>query len=194
MAARLSAESPSRNAATRAGRGSCSTRSNGLARRAMVVLLRKRERSLIEIAARQSGGKRHFAHGILERNARQRLAQQRFGVISARLLLRGRWRDDEHDLTAQFAPCSISSRQRFEVAAPHFFVQLGKFAAQCGFTRSKSGGKVGECRCDPRSGFKKHQRGRNAGKLSDARSPGCLFGRQKAREKELIGRQAGDRE
>ena len=57
----------------------------GLARRAMTAFLRQRERALIERAARQAGDVGHFADGFFERDAVQRLTQQRVCIVGAGL-------------------------------------------------------------------------------------------------------------
>src|SRR5580658_7888083 len=84
MAARLSADRPSRNAATRSGRGPGLAGPSGSARRAitgvLTFVLGQRQRALIELPPRQAGGLGHFADGVLERNTGQRLAQHGVGV------------------------------------------------------------------------------------------------------------------
>src|ERR1700722_14041475 len=85
MAARLSAERPSRNALTRSGRGAGFS---GSARRAMAGFLcvfGERERALINLAPRQTGRVGHFGHRVFDRNAAERLAQQDFGIGDAQL-------------------------------------------------------------------------------------------------------------
>ena len=104
---------------------------------------------------------------------------------------RRRRADDENDLAARFA-AGVFLRQRRELAAPDFLVDFGKLAAKRGLARAKPGREIGERCRDPRPGLEQHQARWDAGEFGDARAPGGLFGRQKAREKELIGGQAGD--
>src|SRR5271154_7317615 len=111
-AARLSAEMPSWNALTRSGRGSGRgvRGAPGLARRTMFFFLAgflprlfgERERALVNVPARQAGRLRHFADGVFERHARERLAQHGFGVAETRPFRRLRRRDDDNDFTARF--------------------------------------------------------------------------------------------
>ena len=119
----------------------------------MVLLLRERECALIEVAAGKPGRKRDFAHRILERNPREGLSQQCIGVIGARLLQRGWWRDDQNDFTARFAGLRQALCQGNEIAATNFLVQLGELAAQRHLARPQRFRKISESCRDARSGF-----------------------------------------
>src|ERR1700722_13904872 len=148
MAARLSAERPSRNAATRSRLGAglarfCGTVLRGSALRATVGFFRQRERALVKRTARKAGGGGDFGHCIFERDADKRLSQQRLGVFCARNLGGRRRRNDDDELAAAFAR-SGALRQRFEVATPDFLMQLGQLAADGGFARAQAGRKVSE--------------------------------------------------
>ena len=85
-------------------------------------------------------------------------------------------------------------RQRFQVAAPDFFVQLGQLATDRGFARAQSGRKVGQRGGNPRPGLEQHDGGRHAREFGNARAARGLFGRQKAGEQKLIRGQARDRQ
>src|SRR5580704_6308912 len=151
MAARLSADRPSLNAATRSGRaaglvaGLAGLRWAGLARGGMIGLFAEFERALVKLAPRHAGDVGDFADGVLERYTRHRRAQQRVGLAGARLRRRLRRSDHENDFAARFAVYGIL-RQRCQIAAPDFFVQFGELAADRGFSRPKPGGEIGERR------------------------------------------------
>ena len=88
-AARLSAEMPTRNAAIFSGRrlrgaatGFAALRGAGASSR-IVGVLRQRQRALIDLAARPPGRQRHFADGVLDRDARERAAQQSVDIVGA---------------------------------------------------------------------------------------------------------------
>src|SRR5262249_11139500 len=130
MAARLSAEMPSLNAATRSCRGPL-VGFDGSIRRAMIRpllgFLRERQRALVDFAARQPSRLRPFAHGVLGRSTGKGLAQQYVHITNAGPLRRRR-PNDQHELAAQFAR-GHALGQGEEVAAADFLVQLGELAA-----------------------------------------------------------------
>src|SRR5580704_18451973 len=140
MAARLSAERPSRNAATRSRLGAgLGLRTSVL--RATAGFFRQRERALVKFAARQPGRGGDFGNCVFERDADKRVSQQRLGVFCARSLGGRRRRNDDNELAAAFS-CRGALRQRFEVATPDFLMQLGQLAADGGFARTQTSGKV----------------------------------------------------
>ncbi len=175
IAARLSAERPSWNALRRSGRGAgferlSAARHVAPSRLCFLIVFGERQRALINLAPRQAGRIRHFGDGVFERNAGQRLAQQRFGIGRAHRRRRVRRRDDKDDLAARFV-CRASLRQRREIAAADFLVQLGEFAAQRRLAVAESGGEIGERCGDARSGLEQNKRRRNAAEFGDAAAP-----------------------
>ena len=106
---------------------------------------------------------------------------------------RGRRHDDD-DLAARLGACRIVGRERRQVAAPHFLVQLCQFAAHGGFARAEPDAEIGECRGETRAALEQHQRRRHAGELGDARAARTLLWRQEAFEEEPVGRKPGDAE
>src|SRR6516165_5203963 len=144
-AARLSAEIPVRNAIWRSTRGIWI----GLARgrsSAMVALLSEWERALIDLAAGFSGDGGDFGDRLLDRKSLERLTQQRVEIDRWQLGLPIGRRHHDHDLAARLVCLRSLARERAEVAAPDFFVELGELAADRGLARTKLRGEVGERR------------------------------------------------
>src|SRR5665648_938304 len=81
--------------------------------------------------ARPAGGERHFADRVLDRDTRQRAAQQVIDIVGLSLVVRGRCHHDD-DLAARFATFGIVARQLGETAAADLLMQLGQFAADRG--------------------------------------------------------------
>ena len=104
-----------RRGAVRRSKRLSAARHRSLSRR---FSLRQRERALIDVAARQAGRDRDFAHRILERRRASACAQQRIRIVRARLLRRRRRRDDQNEFAARFArrrslaPASRASPRR----------------------------------------------------------------------------------
>src|SRR5215470_11356319 len=86
-AARLSAEIPVRNAICRSGRGGWTGPARGRSS-LMVALLGERQRALINLAPRGAGDGGDFGDGLLERQARERVADERVEVERGRFVLR----------------------------------------------------------------------------------------------------------
>src|SRR5580704_6188356 len=173
MAARLSADRPSLNAATRSGRAA-GLRWAGLARggkiAGMIGLFAEFKRALIKLAPRHAGHFGDLAYGILERYARHRRAQQCVGLAGARLRRRPRRSDYQNDFAARLAVWRIL-RQRRQIAAPDFFVQLGELAADRSLAGPKPGVEIGERSGETRPGLKQDQCRGNAGEFGDAGAP-----------------------
>src|SRR5665648_890765 len=91
----------------------------------------ERARALRDLAARPAGGERHFADRVLDRDTRQRAAQQVIDIVGLSLVVRGRRHHDD-DLAARFATFGIVARQLGETAAADLLMQLGQFAADRG--------------------------------------------------------------
>src|SRR5579862_8124535 len=119
MAARLSAERPSLNAATRSCRGPL-VGPGGSIRRAMIRFparfLGESQCALINFAARQPGCFRYFADGVLERGAGKGLPQQHVRIADFGAFCRRR-PDDQHELAAHFRSGGAFCKTE-KVAAP----------------------------------------------------------------------------
>ncbi len=160
------------------------------ARRGTAGLFAEFERALVKLAPRHAGHVGDFANGVFQRHPRQRRPQQAVSLAGARLCHGRRRPDDQHDLAAPLAVGGIL-RQRRQVAAPDFLVQLGELAADRGLPRAEPAGEVGQRCSEPWAGLEQNQRRRNPGQLGNAGAPGALLGRQEAGEEKLIGRQTG---
>src|ERR1700742_2340930 len=97
----------------------------------IAIVLRERERALIDLAARTPGGERHFADGVFHRHAGERIAQELIHIGRAAVIVRRR-PDDDDDLTARLRALRVVLRERVEIAASHLLVQLRQLAANGG--------------------------------------------------------------
>src|SRR5215831_12524175 len=188
-AARLSAEIPVRNAIWRSGRGTWIGVARGRSW-VMVALLGECECTLVDPAAGLSGDGGDFGDGLLDRKALERLTQQRVEI--------GRWQFDlsigrrhhDHDLAPRLLRCRGLARERVEVAALNFLVELGELAADRSLARTKLRGKIGERRRHTRAGLEQDEGCGNALELVDARAPCGFLRRQESLEQEPVGGKA----
>src|SRR5262245_1782998 len=138
-AARLSAEIPVRNATCRSRLGGSTGRARGRSSR-MVAVLGERQRALIDLAPRGAGDGGDFGDGLLERQARERGADERVEVERGHLLLRIGRRDHDRDLAARRGSVGGLARERREFAVPYLLVKLGELAADRSLARPEAGG------------------------------------------------------
>src|SRR5262245_35480697 len=160
-AARLSAEIPVRNAICRSERGG----STGLARgrsSLMVAVLGERQRALIDLAPRGTGDGGDFGDGFLQRQPRERGADERVEVERGRLFFRIGRRDHDCDLPARRRSLSGLARERCERAVTHLLVKLGQLAADRSLARPEAVSEVGERGGKARPRLEQYERRRDA--------------------------------
>src|SRR6266581_1309163 len=131
-AARVSAESPRRNAARRCGLGPKfrgRTEIGRSIRRVMPAAFSKGERLPIELAPGTPGQRRDLGHRVLHRSAGERIAQQIAGLGGLGIAgLALRRRDHERNLAALLAGMLIVPRKGREIAATDFLVEFRELA------------------------------------------------------------------
>ena len=183
-AARLSAEMPTRKATIfsgrasrfcRSGRGAGLTERRRRARRAAAIARHRRRPWRARARADRPRGAAGRSPAPLRRprpSARRGRARgataHRRRRLAPRLLRRRRHHDD--DLAARLAACGIVARERRQIAAADFLVQLGEFAADRGGARAQPFGQVGKGGGQPLPALEQHQRRRNG-----RRAPRCAF-------------------
>src|SRR5579862_8188297 len=191
-AARLSAEIPTRNAASFSGRawrletGFAVRRGAGGASSCIARLLGQRKRALIDLAARPPRRQRHLADRVLDRDAEKRAAQQIVDLAGIGFII-GRRRDDDHELAAGLGAARVNAREFVKRVASYLFVQFGQFAAERGGAAAEPAGKIGKGLRDARPALEQHQGCRDRGKQSDALLPRRLLRRQEAFKEEAVG-------
>src|SRR5215472_16778898 len=147
----------------------------------------QRQRALINFTAPPSGKLSDLGDRVLQRQALQRIAKKALAFADAHLRRRFWWGDHDDDLAARFVAGARFWQTR-QFAAPDLLMELGQFAAQGGLAvGAEAGGQIGQSRGAARPAFEQHEGCRNWSKFGNARTAGCWFGRQKAREKKLIG-------
>src|SRR6516165_5976392 len=191
-AARLSAEIPVRNAIWRSGRGTWIGAARGRSS-VMVALLGECKRALVDAAAGFSGDGGDFGDGLLDRKALERLTQQRVEICRWQFGLPIGRRHHDYDLAPRLLRLRSLARERVEVAALNFLVELGELAADRGLAWAKLRGKIGERRRNARAGLEKDERRGNALELVDVLAPRAFLRRQESLEQEPVGGKAAER-
>src|SRR5579871_180175 len=198
-AARLSAESPVRNAATRSGAATFAVRLAGASSVFVMAALRAdllcdRKRPRVDFSAWASGQLEGMCDRILDAAMEKRLAQKVVQRLCAQLVrVRERTTDYQHKLATGLALVCVL-RQLGQCRAPDLLVQLGQFAADRGLARAHDVCEIAERLRQAMTGFEHHQRRIDPGELRKAGPPRGGFLRQETIEEEPVRRQGGDRE